>query len=186
MQTMTDRRRKLATILRLPFYRRLAAALTGGYLLLFLTALQDITYAGEGIQVLTTTWTRTFERTGAFTFEPIAQLTLPGVTILLSPLNIAIGLFLSTLVALNLIVTVVAFRQPAACRFNRATGLLASLPALLAGSACCAPVIVLILGLQMSSFLLVFFQALIPASALLLLITLELILGRTNPELLAA
>ena len=59
-----------------------------------------------------------------------------------------------------------------------------SFPALLAGSACCAPAIVLILGIQVSSLFMTVFQVLIPVSVLLLLVTLKLILDRTKPALL--
>jgi len=176
----------LASILRLPFYRRVVVVSGGVYLILFLIALQDISRGGRAFQFLTVPFSRMFERTGALTFEPIAQLTLPGLTILISPVNVLIGLGISLLVGLNLAITWLAFRQPRACRFNRSTGVLASLPALLAGGACCAPAIVLILGLQVSSLLMGVFQVLIPVSVVLLVITLKLILDRTNPELLAS
>lgn len=155
------------------------------YLVLFLVALQDITAGGRGFGMLTTEWTRMFERTGTLTFEPVARVTVPGVTILLAPLDILIGIVISALVSLNLLVTFIAFRQPKACSFNRSTGLLASFPALLAGGACCAPAIVLILGIQLSSTLVTAFQALIPVAVVLLLVTLKLILDRTDPELVA-
>jgi hypothetical protein len=178
--------RKLLAILRLRRYRRVAAGVAAVYLILFMVALQDISLGGTGFQFLTTDWSRAFDRTGAFTFEPIAQLTLPGVTVLLSPVNIAIGAMLSLLVGVNLTMTYIAFRQPRACRFNRSTGILASLPALLAGSACCAPAIILILGLQLSSLMVAAFQVLIPVSGVLLLTSLALILRRTDPEMIAA
>ncbi len=154
------------------------------YLILFLIALQDISLGGRGFEFLTVDWTRMFDRTGAVTFEPIAQLTLPGLTILLSPVNILIGLAVAALVGVNLVITYIAFSQPRACTFNRSTGFLASVPALLAGSACCAPAIVLILGLQLSSLFVTVFQVLIPVSVLLLLLTLKLILDRTATELI--
>jgi hypothetical protein len=166
----------------MPRYRRFSIAVAAGYLVLFLLALGDLSAGGRGFEVLTTDWTRMFDRTGAVTFEPIAQLTVPGMTILLSPVNVANGLLLAVLAALNLTVTYLAFRQPRACRFNRSTGIMASLPALLAGSACCAPTIVLILGLQVSSLFITVFQILIPVSVLILVVTLVLILGRTDPE----
>lgn len=109
---------------------------------------------------------------------------LPGVVILVSPLNIAIGLVLGTLAGANLAITYLALRQPRACRFNRATGVLASVPALLAGGACCAPAVVLLLGLQVSSLWIATFQALIRVSAALLLLSLALILRRTDPALI--
>ncbi len=177
--------RKLRTILSVQYYRRRALAIGVVYLVLFLVALQDISLDGSGFQLLSTEWSRMFDRTGPITFEPIAQVTLPGVTILLSPLNILTGLALAALAGLNLTVTWIAFRQPKACRFNRSTGILASLPALLAGGACCAPAIVLILGLQVSSLLITAFQVLIPVSAVLLLVTLVLILRRTDTAVIA-
>lgn len=173
---------KLRAILSLAFYRRLSVAIGVAYLVLFLVALRDISPGGQGFDVLTTDWTRMFERSGAFTFEPIAQVTFPGLTVLLSPLNLLVGLGLAALAGLNLAVTWMAFRQPRACRFNRSTGLLASLPALLAGGACCAPAIVLILGLQVSSLMIGVFQALIPVSAVLMLLSLALIVHRTDPS----
>jgi len=172
---------KLRAILAMPRYRRFSIAVGTVYLVLFLLALGDISAGGRGFQVLTAEWTRMFDRTGALTFEPIAQLTTPGMTILVSPVNIAIGSLLAVLAALNLMVTYLAFRQPQVCRFNRSTGIMATLPALLAGSACCAPTIVLILGLQVSSLFITVFQVLIPVSVLLLLVTLMLILRRTDP-----
>lgn len=175
---------KLVAVLAIPFYRRLALGIAAGYLALYLVALQDVTRGGRGWAFLTADLSRMFERTGSITFEPVAQLILPGLTILISPVNILIGLFISLLAGLNLAVTYMAFRQPRACGFNRSTGILASVPALLAGSACCAPAIVLILGLQVSSLMISTFQVLIPVSAILLLLALKLILDRTNPELL--
>jgi len=176
--------KKLRAILAMGRYRRFAIGVAVGYLVLFLLALGDISAGGHGFDVLTTDWTRMFERTGALTFEPIVQLTVPGATVLLSPINVAIGLLLAVLAALNLTVTYLAFRQPRACRFNRSTGIMASLPALLAGSACCAPTIVLILGLQVSSLFITVFQVLIPVSVALLLVTLALILRRTEPDVI--
>lgn len=178
--------RKLRTILGIPLYRRLAVTITAFYWVLFLVALQDISLGGNGLQFLSTEWSRMFDRTGAVTFEPIAQLTLPGLTILISPLNMAIGLAVAVLAGLNLALTYLAFKQPKVCRFNRSTGILASVPALLAGGACCAPAIILILGLQLSSLMVTVFQVLIPASVVALLVTLKLILDRTNTELVTA
>ena len=179
---MTTAWNTLITLLRVARYRRIAMGIGGIYLILFLVALRDITLGGSGVQFMSVEWTRMFQPTGTFTFEAMARLTLPGVTVLIAPLNILIGGVLSLLAALNLMVTYVAYNQPSACSFNRSTGILASLPALLAGGACCAPAIVLILGLQVSSLFITAFQVLVPVAAVLLLITLKLILDRTHPE----
>jgi len=178
--------RTLQSVLRIPFYRRLTAGLAGVYLILFLFALRDITLGGDGVRLLTADVTRMFDRTGATTFEAIAQLTLPGITIAFSPLNLVVGTTLSVLAGLNLAVTYMAFKQPRACRFNRSTGVLASLPALVAGGACCAPTIILILGVQVSSLFMTTFEILIPASLVVLVVTLKLILDRTDVELVGA
>lgn len=178
-----DPLRKLETLLGVPRYRRLTLWIGLVYLILFVVALQDISLGGRGFGFQTADWSRMFERTATVTFEPVARLTVPGLTILISPLNLAIGAVLSLLVGLNLLVTWVAWKHPGACGFNRSTGILSSLPALFAGGACCAPAIVLILGLQMTSVMVTTFQAMIPLALLLLLVTLKLILDRTNPEL---
>ncbi len=178
--------KKLRNILSIPFYRRLTVGLGGAYLILFLIALQDLSFSGQGVRILTAEWTRMFDRTGTMTFEPVLQLILPGLTFLFSPLNVLIGGLLSGLAGLNLAVTYLAYRQPKACRFNRSTGLFASLPALLAGGACCAPAIVLIFGLQVSSLFITVFQVLLPVAGVLLVVTLKLILDRTNTDLIAA
>lgn len=177
--------RTLVAILGIPAYRRVAGVIAALYWVLFLVALQDISAGGEGVRFLTVEWTRMFERTGTFTFEPIARLTLPGLTLLISPLNMLIGFIVAALAGSNLAVTWVAFRRPKACSFNRSAGILAGVPALLAGGACCAPALVLILGLQLSSLMVSVFQVLIPLSVLALLVTLKLALDRTDPRLLA-
>lgn len=178
--------RKLRAVLSVPRYRRIAIGLAVVYLVLFLIALQDVSLGGDGVEFLAVEWSRMFGRTGALTFEPIARLTVPGLTILISPINILIGAVVASLAGLNLAITYIALRQPAVCSFNRSTGIFASLPALLAGSACCAPAIVLILGLQVSSLFITVFQILIPVSVLVLLIALKLILDRTRTELIDA
>lgn len=175
--------RKLEILLGVGRYRRLALWIGLTYLILFLIALQDISLGGRGFSFQTAEWSRMFERTATVTFEPVARLTVPGLTVLLSPLNLGIGALLSGLVGLNLLVTWIAWKQPAACSFNRSTGILSSFPALFAGGACCAPAIVLILGVQMTSAMVTTFQALIPLALLLLLVTLKLILDRTNAEM---
>jgi len=178
--------RTLRELLAVPAYRRMAAALAGLYEVIFLVSLQDITPGGQGVSVTVVDLGRMFERTGAFTFEAVARITVPGLTVLVAPLNILVGAVLAGLVGLNLLVTYVAFRQPRACSFNRGTGILASVPALLAGGACCAPTIVLILGLQMTSAAVTAFQWTIPLAFVLLLATLKMIVDRTDPELARA
>jgi hypothetical protein len=179
---MREDLRRLSVVLRVGPYRRIAVGIAALYLPLFLFALQDISVGGHRFEVLTTHWTRMLDRTGTFTFEAVAQVTFPGLTILVSPLNLTVGVVISSLVGLNLALTYLAMRQPRACSMNRGAGVLSAVPALLAGSACCVPSLALILGLQLSSLSIAVFQVLIPLSLLVLLMTLKLILSRTNVD----
>lgn len=173
---------KLRRIFEIPLYRLLGFLFGAIYFVLFLIALQDLTLGGRSFDLLTADPARMFDRTGTFTFEPVLQVTVPGATLLVSPLNMFLGLILAVLAGLNLSVTVLAFREPAACRFNRSGGVLAGLPALLAGGACCAPSILMLLGLQASSLLIAVQRVLLPVSFVLLAITLKLVLDRTDPS----
>ncbi|MPZ51363.1 MAG: hypothetical protein GEU79_01280 [Acidimicrobiia bacterium] len=92
---------------------------------------------------------RLTEPIAPFYFEPVAAFYLTDrITLLLSPLNILMGLVLGGLVALNLVVAVDAYRHARACRRRALGGLLGSLPGFLTGFACCVPTVALVLGAQ--------------------------------------
>jgi len=112
---------------------------------------------------------------GPFSFTPVARIALGPVTYLFS-LNTLVGLGLAALVGLNLALTYLVWRQPAACGIGRSsTGLLASVPALLSGTACCGPVVLLVVGVQASGVLLTGFQLLLPMAVVLLVGSLVLV-----------
>ena len=112
---------------------------------------------------------------GPFSFTPVARVALGPVTYLVS-LNTLVGLGLAALVGLNLALTYLVWRQPAACGIGRSsTGLLAGVPALLSGTACCGPVVLLVVGVQASGVLLTGFQLLLPMAVLLLVGSLVLV-----------
>ena len=105
---------------------------------------------------------------GPFTFTPVARVAAGPVTYLAS-FNTVIGAVLAGLVGLNLALTHLAWRQPAACGIGESsTGIFASVPALLSGTACCGPVVLMVLGIQASGVLLTAFQFTLPAAAVLL------------------
>lgn len=119
---------------------------------------------------------------GPFSFEPIAILTVGPVTYLFS-LNTVIGLLVATLVGLNLSVSYLVWRQPSACGIgSQSAGLLAGIPALLSGTACCGPVILLVVGLEATGTLLTVFEFLRPVSILLLVGTLFYIGRQVRPD----
>ncbi|MFC7072019.1 hypothetical protein ACFQJ7_03910 [Halovenus rubra] len=157
-----------------------------GYLSIFLYMMNDIAYnvsAGFSWSVpVSEPLSLMFEQgPGQFSYEAIAFVELGVLTWTVSPINTLIGLFLASLVGLNLSLTYLAVTQPAACGLGAGSGLLASVPALLAGSTCCAPVIAVVFGLQMSGLLLTAFSWLLPVSVVLLLGSLVYVAGSVDP-----
>jgi hypothetical protein len=144
---------------------------TAAYLLGYLWAIGHLAPGLGGYEVALVE--RPFERffrpeLGPFTYTPVARVALGSVTYLFS-LNTVLGLGLATLIGVNLSMTYVAWTQPRACGLGwSSTGILASVPALLSGTACCGPVVVIALGVQMSGVLLTTFQFLLPVAGVLL------------------
>jgi hypothetical protein len=119
---------------------------------------------------------------GPFMFTPVARVSLGPGTYLFS-LNTVFGAVLAALVGLNLALTHLVWTQPKACGIGgKSSGFLASIPALLSGTACCGPVVLIVLGIQASGVLLTGFQFLLPAAALLLVGSLVLVGRQVNPQ----
>jgi hypothetical protein len=157
---------------------------TLAYLLGYLLAVQDLTIAATGhdVVVVSDPLARAFEQTtGPFSYEAVALVEAGVVTVLVSPLNLLIGGAIATLVGLNAAVSVLLWRQPKACGIDGSAGLLAGLPALLSGAACCGPLVLIVLGVQASGVLLTAFDALIPVAVLLLVGGLVLATRRLLP-----
>ncbi|WP_121821893.1 hypothetical protein [Halostella salina] len=190
---MTDALRHTAAVVRLALGRRdgaAVAATTGlAYLLAYLYALGDLAVRpglGTDLVVAREPLTTAFRRVGPATFEAVALVDVHVVRLLFSPGNVLVGGALAALVGANLALTYLAVRQPRACGLSPTAGLAASLPALLSGTACCGPVILLLLGIQASGLLLTAFAWLVPVGGLLLLGTLVLAGRRVDPAALAA
>ncbi|TYL36299.1 hypothetical protein CV102_22840 [Natronococcus pandeyae] len=115
---------------------------------------------------------RMFDRTGPASFEAVALVDTGVVQILVSPVNLAIGVSIAALVGINLGLTYLAVVQPAACGIGTGSGLVSSLPALLSGTVCCGPVVLIALGRQASGFLLTMFAWLLPVGIVLMLLNL--------------
>jgi len=106
---------------------------------------------------------------GVFYFEAIAVVQAARVMFLVSPLNMAIAATLAILLGANIHGAAMLRRAPAQCRAGGTNaGVLAALPALLAGGACCAPALVIVLGLPSLGALAGFFGWLIPLAMALL------------------
>ncbi|PSQ02980.1 hypothetical protein BRC92_08125 [Halobacteriales archaeon QS_4_69_31] len=118
---------------------------------------------------------------GPFAFTPVVRVSLGPVTYLFS-FNTVIGAGIAGLVGLNLGLTYLAWRQPAACGVGTSSsGVLASIPAVLSGTACCGPVVLIVLGIQASGIVVTAFQFLVPVAVALLLGSLVLIGRQVDP-----
>jgi len=123
------------------------------YLLMYLLAVGDVVISrvplvdeAPFVQVVDE-WTRMFRARVTFIYEPIAAVYVTSrLAYFLSPVNVLLGGALAALVGLNFAFLAFALKRPEACgRFSR-KGILASVPALFLGFACCAPTILVALG----------------------------------------
>lgn len=164
-------------------------ATTIGYFLAYAVLIGDLSRSlagGVGVDVVGNPLSRLFESTGPFQYEPIAFIQLGVVDYLFAPLNAAVGFGVAVLVGLNLAVAYAAWRRPTACQFSTtggadgAAGLIAGLPALLSGTVCCGPAILLVVGIQATAGILAVFQWLLPIAVLLLVGSLLLVSRRVQ------
>lgn len=187
-----DWMRRTGTATRGALRRRDAATVFGVvtlvYLLSFLYALGDLAIRpgiGTGLIVVEEPLSRMFEPgPGPFAYEGIAIVDLGIARYLFSPVNLLLGLGLSALVGLNLALSYLAVTQPRSCGIGAGTGLVATVPALLSGTACCAPVILIVLGIKASALLLSLFVWLLPIGTTALLLSLVYIATRIDPAIL--
>lgn len=164
------------------------AGVTVLYLLGYLWAVGDLApgFGGYGLVVATDPLGTLFRTTsGLLSFAPVALVRAGPLAYQVS-LNTLVGFGLALLVGLNLGLTYLTRKQPAACGLSSSTGVLAGVPALLSGTACCGPVVLIALGIQASGVLLTAFQVLLPAAALVLVGSLVLVGRQVRPEAMAA
>jgi hypothetical protein len=169
--------------------RRDAAAVfvgaTLGYLLADLWAIGHLApgLGGFEVVVVNSPVGQFFQQArGPLAFRPVARVAVGPLTYLFS-LNTVVGLGLAALVGLNLALSYLAYTSPRACGIgSQSAGLLASVPALLSGSACCGPVVLLVLGIQASGVLLTAFQFLLPVAVLALVGSLVLVGRQVNVQ----
>lgn len=181
--------RRTRTVVSTLLGRRDATLVLAGvsvcYLALYLIAIGRLVPGGGDIGVLVVDdLSMALRSTGTFTFEPIARIDLGVLSLLFSPLDTLLGLGLAVLVGLNLALFYLAWTQPAACGIEGASGALAAIPALLSGTACCGPVLLIVLGVQASGLLLAVFDVLLPLAVVLLLGSVVLVGRNVDPTLL--
>lgn len=150
---------QVAAVLSQRRYRRWGAAVALLYLVVYLFAIQNIIVSPgsdlqrfvdvPSIQVAPDWTSKVFKQIASFYYEPVAAIyPINYVTLLVSPLNIAMGTLLGALVGTNVAVAVYVVSRAKACRRRAFTGLLGALPGFLTGFACCVPTVALVLGAQ--------------------------------------
>lgn len=148
-----------------------------GYLSLYTVAVGDLGLNKEGntgLRVVADPFGQTVAG------EAIGLVELGPIEYLVSPVTVAVGIGLGALVGVNLAVTTLAWRRPAACGVSPTTGLLAGIPALLSGTACCGPLLLLVLGIQATGVLLTALSLTLPIAVVLLVGTLVYAAGRLD------
>lgn len=169
---------------------RVVGLLVGvAYLLAYLFAVGDLVLrpgGGSSLFVVSDPFARALERTGPTSFERVALVEVWRARLLFSPVNALVGVSLGTLVGLNVALSYLSIRYPSDCGIGAGSGLLASVPALLSGTACCGPVVFLALGVQAGGALLTAFTWLLPLGAVALLATLAYLATRLDAAALAA
>jgi hypothetical protein len=155
----------------------------------YLWAVQELRLGGFGydVRVASDPVSKLLQpSTSAVNFEPVVLVRTEFFTYLFS-LNTLIGIGLGVLVGLNLSITYLAWRQPASCGLGTSSaGLLAGIPAILSGSACCGPILVLVLGVQATGiFAPAVFALLLPVAVILLVGSLLLVGRQIDPVLVS-
>lgn len=151
--------------------RRAAPFVVGlAYGLFYLYAIGDVTLYGPpawGAFLTDPTLERIFSARSTLMFEAIAVIELGWLVWLVSPLNLLITGLLAGLLAVNIHGILYIRAHPATCRV-RSSGLVGAFPALFAGGACCAPSLILLLGIPGLGAVSAFFGWLVPISILAL------------------
>ena len=166
--------------------RLAVAVVAAGYFLAYSAAVGHLGPGrGEvGLSVVADPLARATSRMAPYRYEPVATVALGPVDYLFSPVDAALALALSLLVGLTLGVSVVAWRGPEACGLGGSAGLLAGLPGMLSGVACCGPALLVVTGLQATAGLLAVFRWLLPATVVLLVGSLLFVGSRVDPAAL--
>lgn len=149
-----------------------APLLTGtAYGLFYLYAIGDITFMGPphwGGSLASFSLERMISARGTLMFEAVALLEAGYMVWLVSPLNLLVGGALAGLLAANIHGALYIRQNPGVCRPARGGTIASALPAMFAGGACCAPGLILLLGIPGLGAFAGLFGWLVPLSILAL------------------
>ncbi len=142
------------------------------YATVYLYAVGDLDFGAwkpVAWQVAADPWPLMFQARGPWYFETVARLQTGWASLLVAPVNIAIAVVLGALVAVNAGLAWHMVRTPRACATGGpTTGVLAAVPALLAGSACCGPALLLALSIPATATLIGVFGMMVPLAFVML------------------
>lgn len=160
--------------------RFLTAALISlaAYVTMYFAAMQYLVMAPGGtepflaVELLPDWRNLVFRLRGPFLFEPVGVLHVGPLAMFLSVPNLAIALALGLLVGANVAASYYGFHALGMRGLRGIHALVGTVPALISGAACCVPTLILVIGLQLTATLATVWSWLVPASALLLVISL--------------
>lgn len=121
-----------------------------GYAVLYLYAIGDLTLASPAVwdwRTAPLTLERLLNTRAPFRFEPVAIADAGHAVFLISPFNLLLAAILAGLLTANIHGMLYLRSNPQTCRAGRAGLVAGTAPALMAGGACCAPSLLLLLGL---------------------------------------
>lgn len=152
-KTFSDKRTKwivvLATIVYMIFY----FAITGLVAVYSLSGPFEIFISDNWPNLI-------FRERAPFNWEPIGYITVGQVEIFLAVPNIIFGLIIAILVGLNLGASAYTYLNRTVCKVDPTKSVLAAVPALLTGVACCGPSILLSLGIASAAVTVAFISIL--------------------------
>lgn len=147
--------------------RSIAFAVGVVYGLFYLWAIGDITFYGPpawGGYIAELSLDRALSARSTLMFEAVAVLEAGYLVWLVSPVNLLVAGVLCGLLAANIHGALWIRAHPVACRRGQGGTLAAALPALFAGGACCAPSLILLLGIPGLGAFAALFGWLVPIS----------------------
>ena len=167
----------LKTILQEHRYHQTVAISFVVYFLLYLYATQLLVFTPEGplfdLQFFPNWTTLVFQQRSTFLFESIGVIQItPYIQVFLSIVSMLIAAVLSYLVGLNVAVSYFVFRKVGWRGYKGMASMIATVPALLGGAACCVPTLIIVLGLQFTATLSTIWPWFVPISFLLLVVSL--------------
>lgn len=148
------------------------AALAGlGYAVLYLYAIGDLSLAPPPAwdwRIGEISLERLLSARALFQFEAVAVAEAGYAVLLVSPLNLLVTALLAGLLAANIHGALYLRANPDTCRSSRGGLIAGAAPALLAGGACCAPSLILVLGIPSLGAFSALFGWLVPLSVVVL------------------